>query len=989
MLILRHPILSHSYSQKILACKNVEALDQLLISFLKEEEISTALELSNPSFYKRLSSRLKTQKSLDDYRSPLIRYIDRMSTRTSPYQALSAVSFQNHKQSGSGKDFIVKRKKTARLYHHYESDSAARFALNPSLWIDGKHLYLYSFSKANEQKKYKKEVIEANLLTCLIISSLSAKALTRHQAIQHIQNKAKLNPEASEAALQNMIEQEILIPAPNFVPCVNGQETNASAHFNGDLLESEDAPEEQCQREPYEELYVQRFSSKQSAVSINHEKLETVKEAFKKLGALYQKSIKNLWLDEFIKNFAKQFPSQEAPLLEAISKISLEQKETERDFKIHSELCSFLENMVDRNGGSANQNVELEENDLKRLEDLKNKFQIKASPSLSYTALAVSDQEKGLWVKAIGAISANRFFAPYAFYNEKLKEEVAQRWEREKELCANSILAELTSFESSKVSDLIPRISFADYHIPFNATSPLPKEKQIGLERLKLKLIEDELVLYCEDLGKQVIPISTNKLRIDRQHPVIRLLLAIGSQKQIQGLTWDWENILSRPSLPRLSYQGMLLSPRKWKIHSSFIKRHLGKSGLYQVLKKHFNIEKEVFLLENDKTTRLNFDSLASKILLEKICSTDQSLVFMETIGIERDDSFIKEYMIPIEGSKPDLVKDSNPEALPEAMPVRKECAASFHILLDSFWYNFALKNVLPKIIEELRRDYPIQNWFFIKYTYEGSEIRLRLFGDLLDSQGAIHRFIQDSFEKMAPNIVKKVNIVPYGGNLETYGSTLGNKLYEKFSTIDSHTAIGIYKNVEFLNCFSEGGDKGFLPLEMEFVWFLISTHAYLEDFSCVLSEQRKIGILNNREDFWRKDPEQTKYKAYHAYFKAHHKRIYNALFENSLDSEPVFSELREHIKKRSCKNKEIIQELLAAQKDGLLGVSLEHFIFRLIHMSKVRISVEFGPRLEALAMSLLAKLYKDRSYRETIALEKAFQEKTKKKMKLGGDRVA
>lgn len=176
--------------------------------------------------------------------------------------------------------------------------------------------------------------------------------------------------------------------------------------------------------------------------------------------------------------------------------------------------------------------------------------------------------------KSIGGSSAANLFARFAYTDNRMKDFVKEIVQKEQSLNPDAILAEIVHLPDYRVGNVLFRPHLRDYEIVYLTNSSMSKEKVIYASDLMLSVKYGRLFLRSKRLNKEIIPHLTNAHNYSLSTiPIYRFLCDMQYQEQRASLTFDIGFLRSELSyVPRIRYRHTILSPAIWNIRTDEIK---------------------------------------------------------------------------------------------------------------------------------------------------------------------------------------------------------------------------------------------------------------------------------------------------------------------------------------------------------------------------------------------------------------------------------
>lgn len=303
---------------------------------------------------------------------------------------------------------------------------------------------------------------------------------------------------------------------------------------------------------------------------------------------------KNRQLEHFKKQFNKRYSSQKKKLLEAIDpdygidylsmKDTLGTTEILKGINLkkgnrQSHLTlSHTETILSRKIALAIQNSEEEitlkdsdfKSDLDSLENLPNTFS-------GIFEIIEGDKAPFVRLKSLGGSSGTNLISRFALGNRDFANLVNEISEKEETMDPVKIGAELVHVPEGRLANILMRPNLRRYEIPI--LSPPHKKNSILLEDLSIFLRDGDLILKSDKLNKEIVPHLSNAHNFESSTlPIYRFLCDLQGQSTNINLSPDL-SFLGKifPFIPRITYQGIIISPARWQFENEFL------SNLFEV----------------------------------------------------------------------------------------------------------------------------------------------------------------------------------------------------------------------------------------------------------------------------------------------------------------------------------------------------------------------------------------------------------------------
>lgn len=398
------------------------------------------------------------------------------------------------------------------------------------------------------------------------------------------------------------------------------------------------------------------------------------------------------------------------------------------------------------------------------------------------------------------------------------------------------IYAEIDHLPGKREGNVILRPQLREYSITVGG--PNTKEKGvIPLSDLFISMPDGEnLKLRSKVLQKQIIPrMSSAHNYSSNAHPLYKFLCDLQNQNINKHSPFPrffdsnkWQN---RAYLPRLTFENLILSLRKWRLNKSdFESISLTPKTSADDLEKKVTLLRQIYflpgqvlLVEGDNKLYIDLkNQICVEILLEKAFKKGGSPIILEEVIEEHypSQSVCNEMIFPIitksvnEKHQKDLGTYSRRK--PQKFVQKNFDLGSqwiyFKIYLGNLGADQTISQSLYPLSEDLRRKKLIDQWFFIRYNDSefGSHLRWRLhlqdvnmFGKVIEfctqsllnlkNAGRISHYVTDTYQREVSRYLP-INME----NTEEW-FTLDSVLVSKVLWMIKNGSPGIDENSKFL----------------------------------------------------------------------------------------------------------------------------------------------------------------------------------------------
>lgn len=187
----------------------------------------------------------------------------------------------------------------------------------------------------------------------------------------------------------------------------------------------------------------------------------------------------------------------------------------------------------------------------------------------------IKDDKKDTLIrlKSIGGSSAANLVARFAYTDKKIDRFISEIVRKEESLHPKSILAEIVHLPDSRVGNVLYRPHLRNYEIVYLANSTMPKDKIIYASDIMLSINKGKLFLRSKQLNKEIIPYLTNAHNYSLSTiPIYRFLCDLQCQNKRTSLSFDMGFLYDElPYIPRIRYKNTILSLATWNVQTEGI----------------------------------------------------------------------------------------------------------------------------------------------------------------------------------------------------------------------------------------------------------------------------------------------------------------------------------------------------------------------------------------------------------------------------------
>lgn len=377
--------------------------------------------------------------------------------------------------------------------------------------------------------------------------------------------------------------------------------------------------------------------------------------------------------------------------------------------------------------------------------------------------------------------------------------------DREQALRPGAVLAEVIA--CGEGADLQP--SFRQYEIPLGGRSGAPPERQIHPRELTVFLDGSEVVLWCERLGKRVIPRITTALALASvARPALYWFLGnLQYQGHLADVAWDWGPLVTAAFLPRVSIGGVLVSLASWKLEPAWLDSWSAADAARRVqmlraLREERGVPRLVTVSSDGERLLVDLDDAASAEVgfkeLEPSAGPHRLTELLPDGALPRVRSaygrHVSEIVLPFRRAA-DRVAPPRPAPRvrhPDGRILPGGDWLYVRLAVPAASADRVLARVVRPLVQREHRSRALKTWFFVRHVHDGApELRLRFHGDPAFLWGELLGALRARVAGCGAAI-HGLRIDPYDRELSRYGGELGTRLIESLACADSDWVIDL-----------------------------------------------------------------------------------------------------------------------------------------------------------------------------------------------------
>ena len=585
-----------------------------------------------------------------------------------------------------------------------------------------------------------------------------------------------------------------------------------------------------------------------------------------------------------------------------------------------------------------------------------------------------------LLVMSGGAHTLNLFGRFAHVVGDELTASLRRCAEREQTI-SPSILAEVAYLPPFKLGNICQGPSLRPYTIAYRCPRPDASGQVIPIDDILVSVRGGRVLLRSRSMGEYIQPRVDHAMNIS--HPTNPSIFNFLGSLQYQDVNtfngWTWGALARLPELPRVTVDGVVVSPRVWTIAKKDVDELVGErsknsfevDGLpafarVQAWRQRTKLPRHIAVGTTTDYLAADLDNpLSVDLMLRELRKSSQvQELFLDDITqavTGEEGAYTHEIVLPIWSVDPKALAavPARPQrvgAATHAKPLRARDGVLFAKIYGG-------ESALDKLLREGLRDFitvagprlGMHNWFFIRYGDPLPHVRLRLFATPGPLLGNALPALEELCERTSG--VSKLVFDAYEPEVDRYGGPNGIQLCERVFGIDSRFAIELL--ARYMT--SEDGDtaeKRVRGVENRWLLAAFSVGRLLESFG--LDAAQQLSFVESYADSMGGEmaggvPQQ---KVLGALYRQYRKQLEASL--TGEDADGLFAPaLHQLLAERAREFEATMQEINRRGQAGQLTAPLASIHTSLLHMHCNRLFISQQRRQEFILLQLLVRTMK------------------------------
>lgn len=214
----------------------------------------------------------------------------------------------------------------------------------------------------------------------------------------------------------------------------------------------------------------------------------------------------------------------------------------------------------------------------------------------------------------------------------------------EQEAINDKIVAEIAHVPEARTGNILSRPHLRSHEITYLTNSTLDDDHVIPVNDLMVSITNNRIRLRSKRLNKEIIPRLTTAHNFRKGTPIYRFLCELQNQGNIPALSFHWcglDQVFEH--LPRVIYRNIILSPERWTLDTKGIKKDKMHYSTQKLMawKDINNLPDRVLLVAGDNKLLVDFNStLSVKAFLGEITHSPTAVLeeFIECENVVTDE---------------------------------------------------------------------------------------------------------------------------------------------------------------------------------------------------------------------------------------------------------------------------------------------------------------------------------------------------------------
>jgi thiopeptide-type bacteriocin biosynthesis protein len=603
---------------------------------------------------------------------------------------------------------------------------------------------------------------------------------------------------------------------------------------------------------------------------------------------------------------------------------------------------------------------------------------------------ALSEGDFQVLLEGVSGPSGARLLGRFCHADPELCKFVEQHVQAEEAMEPDALFAEVVHLPEGRLGNILARPILRAFEIPYLGAASVYAEHQIPVTDLRVSVVNGQIVLRSDRLGKRVIPRLTSAHNFHLSQGIYRFLCALQSQGTIGELGWSWGPLNDAPFLPRVVHGRLVLSRAYWRISEpeiKFLAKPIGAARFraVQQWRSSRRMPQWVALVDADNELPIDLQNVvAVDTLVELIKARDQAALVElfpspDKLWVQGPEGrFVHELIVPFvldketrrqgdKGTRRQGDKETHKDCVPRSISVagclRVSSSARCFPPGSEWLYaklytgpamlDQVLRDVVRPVVESVTRAGAADRWFFIRYGDPDWHLRLRFHGEPARLQHDVLLVLQAATAPLlADGRLWRLQLDTYEREVERYGGPVGIELAERLFQADSEAVLALAE-------FFSGDARGDLRWRVA----LRGMDLLLADLEFDLGSRHDV-IREARESFGKEFALDAPFKhQLAAKYRKERPRleVFFRMRPGEMESPDPCADI---LRQRSASLRQVVCELKSQAKDGRLSLPLTALAPSYLHMHANRLLRSAHRAQELVLYDFLTRWYESQGAR-------------------------
>jgi thiopeptide-type bacteriocin biosynthesis protein len=413
-----------------------------------------------------------------------------------------------------------------------------------------------------------------------------------------------------------------------------------------------------------------------------------------------------------------------------------------------------------------------------------------------------------------GGPSAATLLGRFCHADPVLHARVLELLRAEEAMRPDAVFAEIVHLPEGRIGNIVSRPVLRYYEIAFLGESGAPRDRQLTLDDLTVRIERGRVVVRSQRLGREIIPRLTVAHNYHRRSlGVYRFLSALQRQGSmsagiITSTSWSWGALGNAAQLPRVRNERTIFALRSWHWDAATVgvlkavanAPAAAQRDAVARLRERDRLPRWIVIVEGDNTLPIDLDSELLVDALVQTAKTRDSLQLTELFTDEpcahgREGRFVHELVIP-------YAIDTTPVQVVAATtfasaPVHVRPPGSDWLYAKLFAGPAAtdrlLRTAIAPLVAELRGLGARWQWFFIRYGDPSWHVRLRVSGDpAWLHHEVVPRVHALAHRELSRGTISSYQLDTYDREVERYGGGEAIAIAEQLFCADADAVLAL-----------------------------------------------------------------------------------------------------------------------------------------------------------------------------------------------------